>query len=77
MTKTFLGTPAYLPPEIVKKEHHNQMVDWYHLGVLIYEMLIGITPFYHDDKETLFKNISSAELKIPKFLSEEAKDLIT
>ena len=48
-TKSFCGSYAYLAPEMVKKEGHGKSVDWYLLGVLIYEMLVGLPPYYDDD----------------------------
>lgn len=43
---SFCGSLAYLAPEMIKREGHGKAVDWYLLGVLIYEMLVGIPPFY-------------------------------
>lgn len=77
LRRSFCGTPAYLAPEMVKKQGHNRMIDWYLLGVLLYEMLTGLTPYYADTKEQLYQNILKGPLRMPsKGISEEAKDLI-
>ena len=74
--KSFCGSIAYLAPEMLKKQGHGKAVDWYLLGVLFYEMLVGITPFFTNRKEDIFHNIEFGELKIPEFVSEEAADLL-
>jgi serine/threonine protein kinase len=51
-------------------------VDWYGLGVLLYEFLVGVPPYFDQDREQLYTNIKSGPLKMPKFLSPEAIDLI-
>lgn len=57
--KSFCGSYAYLAPEMVKKAGHGKAVDWYLLGVVLYEMLTGMPPYYADDKELLFSNITN------------------
>lgn len=75
--KSFCGSVAYLAPEMVKKIGHGKAMDWYLLGVVMYELLVGIPPFYADTKEELFDNIQNAKLKIPNFLSPPARDLLS
>ncbi len=71
-TKSFCGSYAYLAPEMVKKAGHGKAVDWYLLGVLIYEMLCGIPPYYDNDREVLFFNIVNQDLSFEKTLSRDA-----
>ena len=75
-TKSFCGSIAYLAPEVLKKQGHNKSVDWYLLGVLLYEMLTGVTPYYDKNKNTLFYNIEHGILTFPNFVSENAKSLL-
>ena len=49
--KSFCGSVAYLAPEMVRKKGHGKSMDWYLLGVLLYELIIGMPPFYDDDKD--------------------------
>jgi len=77
LQKSFCGSVAYLAPEMLRRSGHNKTVDWYLLGVLIYEMLVGMPPYFSSNREELFENIKKAQLKLPKNLSEEAKHLIT
>jgi len=76
LAKSFCGSYAYLAPEMVRKQGHGKSVDWYLLGVLLFEFLEGIPPYYDHDKETLFNNILNNEIEVPEDVSKEAKDLI-
>ena len=60
--QSFCGSIAYLAPEMLKRKGHGKAVDWYLLGVVMYELLVGIPPYYSDNKDTLFNNIENAEL---------------
>jgi tRNA A-37 threonylcarbamoyl transferase component Bud32 len=74
--KSFCGSVAYLAPEMLKRVGHGKAVDWYLLGVVFYEMLVGVPPYYANNREQLFYNIEKAPLKIPSYLSNESKSLL-
>jgi serine/threonine protein kinase len=77
ISRSFCGSIAYMAPEILNRSGHNRTVDWYLLGVMLYELLTGRPPYYNPYKEKLFKNILNAKLKFKRGISKEAKDLIT
>ena len=76
VTRSFCGSPAYLPPEILTKAGHTVRADWYQLGVLLYEMLTGAPPYYSQTRQAMFDSIRKGQLTFPKHISPAAKDLL-
>lgn len=75
-TVSFCGSVAYLAPEMLKRCGHGKSVDWYLLGVLLYELLVGNPPYFTNNRDMLFKNIQTAPLKLPMYLSPTVKELL-
>ncbi|XP_078604657.1 serine/threonine-protein kinase N2-like isoform X9 [Branchiostoma floridae x Branchiostoma japonicum] len=71
-TSTFCGTPEFLAPEVLTETSYTRAVDWWGLGVLIFEMLVGESPFPGDDEEEVFDSIVNDDVRYPRFLSTEA-----
>ncbi|CAJ2651814.1 serine/threonine-protein kinase tricornered-like [Trifolium pratense] len=76
-----VGTPDYIAPEVLLKKGYGMECDWWSLGAIMYEMLVGYPPFYSDDPMTTCRKIVNwkSHLKFPEEagLSPEAKDLIS
>ena len=74
--KTVCGTPIYLAPEIIKEEGHDEKVDIWCIGVLLFELITGNVPFQGNDLESLKENILHLRIAWPKDINTDAKNLI-
>ena len=84
--KKFFGTPDYLAPETIEGTGEGDACDWWSLGCILFELLLGYPPFHANSPEAVFRNILADNVQWPsfesaeeeaEFLSKDAKDLIT
>ncbi|CAG9311718.1 unnamed protein product [Blepharisma stoltei] len=75
--RSFCGTAEYLAPEVIIKQGYGKVVDWWSLGCIIYEMLVGLPPFYNENKKYVYMKILSEDPHLPDFLSSAVKSLLS
>lgn len=74
---TLCGTLDYLPPEMIEGQLHDERVDHWSLGILMYEFLVGKPPFEAETNTDTYRRITKVDLHFPPFVSEGARDLIS
>jgi len=75
-TKTVCGTPTYLAPEVLLGQPYGNLIDWWSLGVVLYELFTGMNPFDARDFDSVLNNILHSAIVIPEYVPATAKDLI-
>ena len=76
-TKSFVGSPAYLSPEMLSRKGVGKSADIYGIGAVLYEMMCGTPPFFSHNINMLYKNISQSKLMLHDYFSDELKDLLS
>ena len=72
----FCGSHAYLAPEMLENRPHGKSIDWYGIGTILYEFLVGYPPYYSPEQDILYENIRSAPLVVPLFIASECCDFL-
>ena len=75
-TYTLCGTPEYIAPEVLLNKGHGKGVDWWTLGILVFEMLAGEPPFVDDDPMGIYQQILAGKLTFPRYFDRNAKNMI-
>merc|ERR1712119_169554 len=75
-TYTLCGTPEYIAPEVLLNKGHGKPVDWWTLGILVYEMVVGYPPFVDEDPMGIYQKILAGKIVFPKLFDKNAKGLV-
>jgi len=75
-TYTLCGTPEYIAPEVLLNKGHGKPVDWWTLGILVYEMIVGYPPFVDEDPMGIYQKILAGKVYFPKYFDKNAKALV-
>uniref|UniRef100_UPI00358DDFF0 protein kinase C delta type-like isoform X2 n=1 Tax=Myxine glutinosa TaxID=7769 RepID=UPI00358DDFF0 len=76
LASTFCGTPDYIAPEILQGLRYGPWVDWWSFGVLLYEMLIGWSPFYGNSQDQVYEAIQRGKPQLPRWLTDASQDIL-
>jgi serine/threonine protein kinase len=75
-THSLRGTPEYLAPEVILQTGHDSCVDWWTMGILIYEMIVGQPPFVDDNPMGVYQKIMNGKVEFPRTIDKHTKSII-
>eukprot|EP01071_Lankesteria_metandrocarpae_P005373 Lankesteria_metandrocarpae@DN3972_c0_g1_i1.p1 len=75
-TYTLCGTPEYIAPEVLLNKGHGKPVDWWTLGILIFEMIVGYPPFIDEEPMGIYQKILGGKIVFPKYFDKYARALV-